>query len=261
MPLDLGVAIAGGRLPGMSATVEIWSEAFQEKAAFSLNHITREPDSWTNYPRGVIQELLRANVPLKGVRLAVAASLPMGVGVASSAALTVALAECLYGLHVRPRAGVLDEARLCQRAEVSFVGKPCGLLDGLSSRVGKKDHVLFLDGATFRYQQVPLGRDDLRVVVLHAGSDPASAESKRAWQQASWERAAREFSGLLERDVRFLRDVSIQEFEKFRDEIDAEDLPCAEHAIRENERVLRGFAALKVKLFEELRRLMHASGK
>ncbi|MBI4602651.1 MAG: galactokinase [Planctomycetes bacterium] len=256
--LDLGVAAAACLRPG-PPRAEVWSEAFGEMASFALEDVRREGRSWSNYPRGVVRELERSGVPLKGFRMLIASSLPIGSGVSSSAALELATAEALYGLFGGRPAKPMDEAQLCQRAEAGFVGVPCGLLDQFSSLFGRKDHVLFLDCATLRHMQVPLGRDDLRVVLCDTGEKHALVDGKYAALRASCERARDRFAQVLSHEVRFLRDVSPPDFEAWAQEIDEGDRPRAEHVIRENERVIRGLAAVKSKVYDELGRLMLAS--
>ena len=257
--LDLGISIAAGPSREDQRQVEIWSEAFREQVGFSIDRIIREEGSWANYPKGVLVELQRVGVPLRGFRMAVLSSLPMGAGISSSAALELATAEAAYGLFGgRPRRA-MEEAELCQRAEASFAGVPCGLLDQYSSRFGKKDHVLFLDCATLRNLQVSMGRKDLRIVIADTGEKHALVDGKYAALRESCERAAKTFADVLDHEVRFLRDVTLAELKVHGDALLPEDRPRAEHVICENERVLRGLAAIRSKQYDELRRLMLAS--
>jgi len=262
--LDLGVAVAAGRLPGFEKSVEVWSEEFQQGVKFAIDPIVPERGSWSNYPRGVLKELSHAGMNIRGTRMAIASSLPIGAGVSSSAALELATAEAMYCLYGGRPSQPMEEAKLCQRAEVSFVGVPCGLLDQFTSLFGKKNHVLFLDCATLRHQEVPLGRDDLRVVLVDSGEKHALVDGKYADLRKSCERAARRCGELLAEDIRFLRDVSVVEFQSIADQLDPEDRPRAEHVIFENDRVLRGLAAIKAKQHAELKKLMlqsHASSR
>ena len=158
----------------------------------------------------------------------------------------------------------MEEALLCQRAETSFVGVPCGLLDQFSSLFGKQDHALFLDCATLRHSQVPLGRSDLRIVLADSGEKHALVDGQYAALRESCERAREAFSKVLPHEVRFLRDVNAAELAVHGESLEPGDRPRAEHVIRENERVLRGLAAIKSKLYSELMRLMlesHASSR
>jgi galactokinase len=261
--IDLGVAVAAASHPDPGA-VEIWSEAFQEGTAFRLERIERREGSWVNYPAGVLRELLRSGVQVRGLRLAVASNLPIGAGVSSSAALELATAEAAYELHGGRPTDRLDEARLCQRAEVEFAGVPCGLLDQFSSLCGKEDHVLFLDCATLRHDAVPLGRNDVRVVIAGTGDKHALVDGKYAELRRSCERAAGALGELLPHDVRWLRDVTVEELLAHLAALAPEDARRAEHVVRENARVLRGLAAVKARHYPELKRMMlesHASSR
>jgi galactokinase len=257
--LDLGISIAAGVFRDDPRKVEIWSEAFPEPARFSLDRIAREEGAWANYPKGVLVELQRAGVPLGGFRMAIVSSLPLGAGISSSAALELATAEAAYGLFGGRPKSPMEEAKLCQRAEASFAGVPCGLLDQYSSRFGKKDHALFLDCATLRNLQVPFGRNDLRILIADTGEKHALVDGQYAALRESCERAARTFDDLLDHDVRFLRDVTPAELKRHGEALGRDDLFRAEHVIFENERVLHGLAAIRSRQYVELKRLMLAS--
>jgi galactokinase len=229
--------------------------AFRESVQFSLAEVRREDRSWANYPKGVIQELDRSGVRLRAARMLIGSSLPQGAGVSSSAALELATAEACYAMFGSKPAKPMDEAILCQRAERSFVGVPCGLLDQFSSLFGKKDHVLFLDCSTLRYSQVPVGRDDIRVVLADSGEKHALVDGQYARLRESCERA-RECAGAgpacggpqpAGRTRRVTSSVHAAE-------VDPEDLPRATHVVRENERVLRGLAAFKSRHYPEIRK-------
>lgn len=263
--LDLGIAVAAARKPGYEPLVEVYSDEFRASDSFPLERVVPEAKgSWANYPRGVVRELARAGVPLRGARLAIVSNLPIGAGVSSSAALELATAEALYHIYGGKPRDPMEEAKLCQRAENSFVGVPCGILDQFSSLFGKKDHGLFLDCATLRHQLAPLGREDVRVVLFDSGEKHALVDGKYAEARASCERAVKRLGELLCEDLRFLRDVTVQQFERYAHELEPDDRRRAEHVIRENARVLRGLAALKTRQYDELRRLMlesHASSR
>jgi galactokinase len=256
--LDLGIAAAVCLRPG-PPHAEIWSEAFGEKVSFRLDQITKQGPSWANYSKGVVRELAEAGMPLRGFRMLLDADLPIGAGVSSSAALELATAEALYSLFGGRPAKPLDEALLCQRAERGFVGMPCGLLDQFSSLFGRKDQALFLDCSTLRHSQVPLGRSDLRVVLADSGEKHELVDGQYAALRASCERARDAFAKLLPHAVRSLRDVSVLDFQAHAQELDEGDRRRAEHVIRENERVIRGLAAIKSKFHDEVGRLMAAS--
>ena len=81
--------------------------------------------------------------PDGGVRLALRSDVPEGLGVSSSAAIEVACAGALARLHGLDVDGAAL-ARLCQRAENEVVGAPCGLMDQMTSVLGRSDALFAL---------------------------------------------------------------------------------------------------------------------
>lgn len=242
--LELGVCVCAAPLAGEDR-VELWSEEYGEKVSFDLDSISRIEGCWSNYPRGVVLELLRAGVPVRGTRMSVSATLPAGAGVSSSAALELATAEALHELYGGRPEDRMEEAKLCQRAEASFVGMPCGLLDQFSSAFGKPGCFLFLDCDTLEHEQVEGPGPEPQIVVADSGVKHALVDGKYASLRASCQRAARRLGELLGRPVRFLRDVSPPELAGLARQLAPEDRPRAEHVVNENQRVLEGIRAIR----------------
>jgi len=252
--LDLGVAAAAARRPGRR--VEIHTATLDESVEFDLDRIEKGPPrSWANYPKGVLVELLKSGVPVGGLRIAVASDLPFGAGVSSSAAFLLAVAEAVHALHGGRPEDPMEEALLCQRAEVDFVGLPCGLLDQFSSLFARAGQALFLDCATREWGRMPLG-EGIGLVLADTRVKHALVDGKYADLRRSCERAARRLGELLGRPVRFLRDIRIEEFRALADRIDEPDRRRARHVFEENERVLRGKALLEAGRPRELGTIM-----
>lgn len=262
--LERGVAVAAGRLPGFARSLEIYSATLEDSARFPLDPVVPDRTSWTQPARGVVRELDRLGIPLKGSRLALVSNLPSRAGLGSSSALEVAVAETLFELYGGRPADPMEIVRLCARAEENFLDVPPGLLEPFTSLLGKPGHVLFLDCSTFRWQQLPVGRDDLRLVLADSGERDEAPGPHRQGLRDSFRAAARSLDRLIPEGVRFLRDVTVVHLERFREELDPGTFACAEHVVRENARVLRGLAAVKAGSYEELRGLLgesHASSR
>ncbi len=126
--------------------------------AGTLGGIARQtgPLAWANYPLGVIHVLREAGYPLRtGFELAFASDLPAGAGLSSSAAIELATLEAvcaLAGIRLENR----DKVLLAQRAENTFVGVPCGMLDQAVSCHGRRDHLVLVDSARTEFTTVPL---------------------------------------------------------------------------------------------------------
>jgi galactokinase len=102
---------------------------------------------WARYVAGVVAEVK----PSEGGTGTVETTLPVGAGLASSAALEVAVALAL-GFRGLP----LELAKACQRAEHRASGVPCGLMDQLTCVSGEAGHALLIDCATNAVEPVAL---------------------------------------------------------------------------------------------------------
>ena len=113
-----------------------------------------EPDSWTAYIGGVVRVLRARRLAPAGARLAVASSVPIGAGLSSSAALTVATARALVGLSGRrlPPAVLAD---IAYRAEHDEVGVRCGRMDQIVSAQALPGHAMLLETASGAITHVP----------------------------------------------------------------------------------------------------------
>jgi L-arabinokinase len=108
--------------------------------------LTADPQrAWAAYVAGAIV-VLHAELGLAlrhGLRLLVWSEVPVGKGLSSSAALEVATLEV-----VAPLVGAtLADAQIglyAQKVENFIVGAPCGVMDQMTSALGRRDHLLAL---------------------------------------------------------------------------------------------------------------------
>lgn len=108
-----------------------------------------DDNSWTNYIKGVINQLKINGFQFEGVNCVFSSNIPVGSGLSSSAAL-----ECgflfgmndLFNLNIKP----IDIALLGQKAE-HWVGIKCGIMDQFSSVMGLEDKVIKIDCRTLEY--------------------------------------------------------------------------------------------------------------
>lgn len=102
---------------------------------------------WGRYAAGVVWALAAEGRPPVGLRGRITATVPAGAGLASSAALEVALANALCGVAAwRLDPVVLAEA--CRRAEVEGAGVPCGIMDQLAAVLAPPHGALLIDCGT-----------------------------------------------------------------------------------------------------------------
>ena len=114
------------------------------------------PDGWTAYLTGVLRELwaTEALTPGGGARVAIASEVPVGAGLSSSAALTVAAARALASLAGAKLTG-RQIAGVAFRAETDHVGVRCGVMDQTIAALAKPGHALLLECASLEARQIP----------------------------------------------------------------------------------------------------------
>jgi L-arabinokinase len=100
---------------------------------------------WAAYVAGVFLVLIRERGVrfTGGAKLVIGSSIPEGKGVASSAALEVASMQAVastFGVALTPH----EMALLCQKVENLVAGAPCGVMDQMTSVLGRDDALLAL---------------------------------------------------------------------------------------------------------------------
>ena len=103
-------------------------------------------DKWAGYVAGAYYVLQKERVCarlVRGANILIWSDVPVGEGVASSAALEVAAMMAVVKAHAIPMDG-LELSRLCQIVENRVVGAPCGIMDQVTAALGESDSLLAL---------------------------------------------------------------------------------------------------------------------
>jgi galactokinase len=227
--------------------VQVHSLEFDQEDSFSLDDIERlQEDVWSNYVRGVAAVLHEAGYRLTGLDVAIEGDVPIGAGLASSAALEVAV----LGAFQRAAALTIDrrdQALLAQRAENQFVGVRCGIMDQMAAVMGRRDHALLIDCRSLETQAVPLNlaAHGLKIVVAHTGVRRALSDSAYNQRRQECARAAQMLSQVIAaRPVRALRDITSNDLTAHESSLGEPLARRARHVVSENERVLKSVEAL-----------------
>jgi galactokinase len=193
--------------------------------------------AWANLALGVLAGFVREGVRVPPLEIAVASDVPMGAGLSSSAAFSVAIATALAELLSAPLFG-LPLARLCQEAEQRFAGVPCGIMDQVVSALAKADHAMLLDCRSLDVRFVPFPpASHATLLVFDSGTHRSLADGRYAERRREVEDAARALG------VAYLRDAD-------ESALRAAKLPTllerrARHVIREIQRVQLAANALR----------------
>ncbi|MBU2872072.1 galactokinase [Colwellia sp. E2M01] len=225
----------------------------EEVDSFDLNDSIAFNDTqfWSNYVRGVIDELKKRGFTLAGCDIAIGGNVPQGAGLSSSASLEVGIAAtfnqlCDLGLST------VELAQISQAAENNFVGCACGIMDQLASACGKNDQALGIDCRSLELIHTPIS-DDNTIVIINSNVKRGLVDSEYNTRRQQCESGA-EFFGKTK-----LRDVTIADFEAQKSAMDPLVAKRAEHILYENQRTLDAMEAFKVNDMPAISRLMAGS--
>ena len=228
------------------SSCELTAGDFMETAKFDLSSVKPATEmTWQNYVTGTFNWLFdgepaKAGKGWKGMFLG---NIPLGAGLSSSAALEMctALALCkLYGIEKDKT----TLAKIGQKAEHTFAGCPCGLLDQASSMYGKEGALVKSDFRYNTFETVEMG-PKVAFMMVKSNAKHALVDGAYASRRQACEDAAKYFAGVLRKKVTHLRDVTMAEWVLYRGGLSETTAKRAVHPIGEDERVIQGAALLE----------------
>ena len=225
------------------STVSLFATDFNEAHETTLDAIHKTDKHWPDYILGIIDQLQKTNAALSGFNLLVAADIPIGAGLSSSAALecaTVFALNELFDLHLTKA----EMAHIAQHAEHEFAGVKCGVMDMFASLFGKKDHVINLDCRSLFYEYVPLKLSGYKVLLLNTNvkhklsSSEYNTRRQQCEQGVAW---VKEYVPV----VKALRDVTVEMLDKYVLPKDTLIYQRCKYVVDEDNRLLQACADLK----------------
>ena len=148
-----------------SNTSKIIAIDLEEEFEIDLNDAVHLNDkTWTNYLRGVINQLKINGFKFEGFNCVFSSNIPVGSGLSSSAAL-----ECgfLYGINELFNLEInrIDIALLGQKAE-HWVGINCGIMDQFSSVMGLENKVIKIDCKSLEFEYHDANFSDYSLILF-----------------------------------------------------------------------------------------------
>ena len=242
--IDQGTFFAVSPAEGTKCTIVAGN--LDRSVTFDISDVKpQKEDSWQNYVTGTFNWLFDGE-PAKaghGFNAVFEGNIPLGAGLSSSAALEMATALALakiYGIE-KDKTSL---AKIGQKAEHTFAGCPCGLLDQASSLYGKAGALVKSDFRHCRFETVDMG-GDVAFMMVKSNAKHALVDGAYASRRQACEDAARYFAGILKHPVTHLRDVSCAEWILYRGGLPETTAKRAVHPIGEDERVLVGAQLLE----------------
>lgn len=277
--IEQSVWIAASRSP-VPGRVRVLATDLGETGEFDVGQLPPAvPDreggaTWLDYFIGPAATFLASDAdpgiidtPDFGLDLTLSSDLPMGIGVSSSAALTVAQLQLWdhfahdhtggQPAEAERRPDRLRIARLARRFENDWLGVQCGLMDPYASLFGRPSEVLLLDCRSETHEPIPFP-ESLAILVADTGVQRRLTDSGFNSRRDECLEACRLLRSRWPR-LRTLRDLAPDQLEE-AEELLPEPLDRrARHVVTECRRVLDGARALRDSRLEDFGAAINAS--
>lgn len=198
-----------------------------------LDNLRPRARAWSNYLIGVAGAMQATSMPTRAWQGAIASDVPRGAALSSSAALEIAVGLALLG---SPHWDPTEMALIGQRAENDWVGVSSGIMDQLVSAAAVDGSALFIDCRSLATSAVGLAHGTT-VVVMDTSTRRGLVGSEYNNRKEACERVATRFG------FEVLRDVTWDQLEQRKQDLNQSDFRRARHVVSENARVKRAVSA------------------
>lgn len=246
--------------PRTDGRIELVCPAFPGRELFWMSEMRKNPDApWADHLKGVLVQLRKRGVAFSGFNAAIDSTIPPGIGINSSVAMTMAAALAVRKLYpfsltetgatIPPKRNEKGDlppikasermhfARLCQAAEREFAGGRGSLSDHASVALGKAWHVMSIDCRFTSVEHAPLIGE--AVIVCDSGERPEPDINPSEELRALCVSAAQKLG------AKSLRSVELKHLQACKPQLEPREYECAFHVVGEIARVVAGERALR----------------
>ena len=257
LPGAVDKAISMAILPNGTDLVNLVSLDYDGAALFFRIGGPQPKEQWGSYFYGVVEEMRQRGAVVGGFNAVFGGDVPLGAGMSSSAALESCIGTALNTLF---NLGFAKEelAKIGQMTEHHYIGVRCGIMDQFASIFGQKGHVVRLDCRSLEYALVPFNPKGIEIVLIDTMVKHTLASSEYNVRRAQCEEGVAVIKKYRP-EVELLRDVTIEELEAHRAEIDPVSFKRCAFVINENKRLMAACAAMEKDDFEEVGRQIYAA--
>jgi len=214
-------------------------------------------EQWASYFYGVIEEMRKRGATIDGFDAVFGGDVPLGAGMSSSAALESCVGTALNTIFNLGFAKE-DLAKIGQMTEHHYIGVRCGIMDQFASLFGKKGRVVRLDCRSLEYKLVPFDPKGIEIVLIDTMVKHLLASSEYNVRRAQCEEGVAVIKKYRP-EVELLRDVTIEELEAHRKEMDPMSFRRCAFVINENKRLMAACAAMEKGDFVEVGKQIYAT--
>lgn len=250
--VDKGVWFAVA--PNTTDIVNFYSVDLNESYSTPLTTIA-PVKGWQNYVLGVIDQVQKRELTIHGFDCAFGGNIPIGAGMSSSAAVECGMLFALneiFGLQLQRT----TMATMAQKAEHTFPGVKCGIMDMFASLMGKLDNVILLDCMTLDYRYLPLRLEDYSLVLINTKVHHSLASGEYNQRRQQCHEGFAKLQSLLP-DVKSFRDIKPEDVEKHKADLTEVIYKRCLFVTQEIQRTQKAAVHLENNELEEFGKLMY----
>ncbi|MGI6223081.1 MAG: galactokinase [Prevotella sp.] len=244
--------------PNGLKTVIAYAIDLKDKVEFKVDDPVGPRTTWARYIYGIVQEMRKLGVDVKGFNTAFAGDVPLGAGMSSSAALESCFAFGLNDLFGDNKVSKWDLALAGQATEHNYVGVNCGIMDQFASVFGQKGKLMRLDCRSREFEYFPFEPKGYKLVLLNSKVKHELKGSPYNDRRKSCENVVKAIAAAHpEGHFETLRDCTWEQLDEVRATVGEEDYKRAHYVLGEKDRVLAVSDALQKGDYETVGQKMY----
>ena len=244
--------------PNGTNKVMAYSIDLKDRVEFDIDDEKGPKASWARYLYGIVQEMKKRGVDVKGFNTAFAGDVPRGAGLSSSAALESCYAYALNDLFGENKVSKWDMVLAGQATEHNYCGVNCGIMDQFASVFGMEGKLMRLDCRSREFEYFPFEPKGYRLVLVDSVVKHELASSAYNDRRKSCENVVAALQKKYpEKTIETLRDADWDMLNAVKDEVSAEDMKRATFVLGEKDRVLAVCDALNAGDYETVGKKMY----
>ena len=244
--------------PNGTNKVMAYSIDLKDRVEFDIDDEKGPKASWARYLYGIVQEMKKRGVDVKGFNTAFAGDVPLGAGLSSSAALESCYAYALNDLFGENKVSKWDMVLAGQATEHNYCGVNCGIMDQFASVFGMEGKLMRLDCRSREFEYFPFDPKGYRLVLVDSVVKHELASSAYNDRRKSCENVVAALQKKYpEKANKTMRDHNWDMLNAVKDEVSEEDMKRATFVLGEKDRVLAVCDALNAGDYETVGKKMY----
>ena len=244
--------------PNGTNTVMCYAIDLKDRVEFAVDDPQGPRTSWARYIYGVVQEMRKLGVDVKGFNTAFSGDVPLGAGMSSSAALESCFAFAINDLFADNKIDKWDLVLVGQATEHNYCGVNCGIMDQFASVFGQYGKLMRLDCRSREFEYFPFKPEGYRLVLVNSKVKHELSGSPYNDRRNSCENVVKHIAAKSPaQKFEALRDCTWEQLEAVRAEVGEEDYKRAHFVLGEKDRVLAVCDALVAGDYETVGKKMY----